>query len=112
MTHADAVPCINRLSLTSGGFARCYHPKAATTMPGSPPGTWPTTTAVSPYSLTPAVAGVIIGTRLGVAEHRAENARVFSFRLDAADWARLDAVHARSRDLFALIGDCGDEYRR
>jgi hypothetical protein len=26
--------------------------------------------------------------------------------------ARLDAVHARSRDLFALIGDCGDEYRR
>jgi aryl-alcohol dehydrogenase-like predicted oxidoreductase len=60
----------------------------------------------------PAVAGVIIGARLGVAEHRAENARVFSFQLDAADWARLDAVHARSRDLFALIGDCGDEYRR
>ena len=60
----------------------------------------------------PAVAGVIIGARLGVAEHRAENARVFSFQLDADDWARLDAVHGRSRDLFALIGDCGDEYRR
>ena len=60
----------------------------------------------------PAVAGVIVGARLGVAEHRAENARIFSFQLDAADWARLDAVHARSRDLFKLIGDCGDEYRR
>ena len=60
----------------------------------------------------PAVAGVIVGARLGVAEHRADNARVFSLQLDAADWARLDAVHGRSRDLFALIGDCGDEYRR
>jgi aryl-alcohol dehydrogenase-like predicted oxidoreductase len=60
----------------------------------------------------PAVAGVIVGARLGVAEHRADNAGVFSFQLDAADWARLDAVHGRSRDLFALIGDCGDEYRR
>jgi diketogulonate reductase-like aldo/keto reductase len=59
-----------------------------------------------------AVAGVIVGARLGVAEHRAENARVFTFQLDTADWARLDAVHARSRDLFKLIGDCGDEYRR
>ena len=49
---------------------------------------------------------------VGVAEHRAENARVFSFQLDAADWKRLDAVHGHSRDLFALIGDCGDEYRR
>jgi aryl-alcohol dehydrogenase-like predicted oxidoreductase len=60
----------------------------------------------------PAVAGVIIGARLGVAEHMGENARVFTFHLDAGDWARLDAVHARSRDLFKLIGDCGDEYRR
>ena len=60
----------------------------------------------------PAVAGVIVGARLGVAEHRAENARVFSFQLDAADWARLETVQIRSRDLFALIGDCGDEYRR
>lgn len=60
----------------------------------------------------PAVAGVIVGARLGVAEHRAENARVFSFQLDTEDWARLDAVQAKSRDLFTLIGDCGDEYRR
>ena len=60
----------------------------------------------------PAVAGVIVGARLGVAEHLAENARVFSFQLDAEDWARLDAVQAKSRDLFKVIGDCGDEYRR
>jgi len=60
----------------------------------------------------PAVAGVIVGARLGLAEHLADNARVFSVRLDAEDWARLDAVQAKSRDLFRVIGDCGDEYRR
>jgi aryl-alcohol dehydrogenase-like predicted oxidoreductase len=60
----------------------------------------------------PTVAGVIVGTRLGVAEHRADSARVFGLQLDAEDWALLDTVQARSRDLFQLIGDCGDEYRR
>ena len=60
----------------------------------------------------PAVAGVIVGARLGVAEHLADNARVFAFELDAEDWAQLDAVQAKSRDLFKVIGDCGDEYRR
>jgi aryl-alcohol dehydrogenase-like predicted oxidoreductase len=60
----------------------------------------------------PAVAGVIAGVRLGLAEHLADNARVFSFQLDAEDWARLDAVQAKSCDLFRVIGDCGDEYRR
>ena len=59
----------------------------------------------------PAVAGVIVGTRLGVAQHIADNARVFGFQLDAADWAKIDAVSAKSRDLGKLIGDCGDEYR-
>ena len=60
----------------------------------------------------PAVAGVIVGARLGLAEHIADNARVFSFQLDAEDWARLDAVQAKARDLFRVMGDCGDEYRR
>lgn len=41
-----------------------------------------------------------------------ENGRVFTFQLDAADWERLDAVQARSRDLFKLIGDGGDDDRR
>lgn len=60
----------------------------------------------------PAVAGVIVGARLGLAEHLADNTRVVGFQLDSDDWARLDAVQAKSRDLFTLIGDCGDEYRR
>jgi aryl-alcohol dehydrogenase-like predicted oxidoreductase len=58
-----------------------------------------------------AVAGVIVGTRLGVAEHIADNARVFGFALDADDRVSIDAVLAKSRDLMKLIGDCGDEYR-
>jgi len=59
----------------------------------------------------PAVAGVIVGTRLGVAQHIADNARVFGFALEAEDRASIDAVLARSRDLMKVIGDCGDEYR-
>ena len=59
----------------------------------------------------PAVAGVIVGARLGVAQHLADNARVFDFVLDADDQAMIEAVLMRSRDLTKLIGDCGDEYR-
>jgi aryl-alcohol dehydrogenase-like predicted oxidoreductase len=59
----------------------------------------------------PAVAGVIVGARLGVTEHLADNARVFGLELDFDDRAKLDAVSAKSRDLAKLIGDCGDEYR-
>jgi len=59
----------------------------------------------------PAVAGVIVGTRLGLSEHIADNQRVFSFTLDAADYAQLEEVLAKSRDLMTAIGDCGDEYR-
>jgi aryl-alcohol dehydrogenase-like predicted oxidoreductase len=59
----------------------------------------------------PAVAGVIIGTRLGIAEHMADIARVFEFSLDDEDRAEIDRMCARSRDLFEVIGDCGDEYR-
>lgn len=60
----------------------------------------------------PAVAGVILGARLGVSQHIADNARTFELRLEPDEWARIEAVLARSRDLYALIGDCGDEYRR
>jgi aryl-alcohol dehydrogenase-like predicted oxidoreductase len=59
----------------------------------------------------PAVAGAIVGARLGVAQHIADNARVFEFTLDADDQAMIEAVLAKSRDLMKLIGDCGDEYR-
>jgi aryl-alcohol dehydrogenase-like predicted oxidoreductase len=59
----------------------------------------------------PAVAGVIVGARLGIAEHRQDNARVFGLKLDGEDRQRIEAVTAKSRNLFELIGDCGDEYR-
>ena len=60
----------------------------------------------------PAVAGVIVGARLGVAEHIADNARVFDIALDADDLEAIETVLAESRDLYRIIGDCGDEYRR
>ena len=59
----------------------------------------------------PAVAGVIIGARLGVSDHLADNARAFGCELDAGDIAAIEAVLARSRDLMRVIGDCGAEYR-
>jgi hypothetical protein len=57
------------------------------------------------------VAGVIIGARLGVAEHIADNGRTFDLTLDPEDMAALEPVLARGRDLMTAIGDCGDEYR-
>lgn len=60
----------------------------------------------------PAVAGVIVGARLGVAEHLKDNARVFDIYLSEEERERIQAVTSRGSDLFAVIGDCGDEYRR
>jgi aryl-alcohol dehydrogenase-like predicted oxidoreductase len=59
----------------------------------------------------PAVAGVIAGARLGVAQHIADNARVFGLALDSDDLSTIEAVLTQSRDLIQVIGDCGDEYR-
>jgi aryl-alcohol dehydrogenase-like predicted oxidoreductase len=58
-----------------------------------------------------AVAGVIIGVRLGIVDHRTSNAQVFNFNLDKSDCEVIDAVCAKSNNLFEIIGDCGDEYR-
>lgn len=56
-----------------------------------------------------AVAGVIIGARLGESEHRADNLRLFDFALDEEDRALLaDAL----RTATPIPGDCGDEYRK
>ncbi|NDJ60528.1 MAG: aldo/keto reductase [Chloroflexi bacterium] len=60
----------------------------------------------------PSVAGVIAGARLGISDHRADNARVFDFTLSTADLDAIQEVTAQTRDLFQRIGDCGDEYRR
>jgi aryl-alcohol dehydrogenase-like predicted oxidoreductase len=59
----------------------------------------------------PAVAGVIIGVRLGIVEHRDSNALVFNFNLDKSDVNDIDTICTKSRNLFEAIGDCGDEYR-
>jgi len=58
----------------------------------------------------PAVAGVIVGARLGLSDHRADNARVFNLALDEDDLRRIHTVTAQANDLFRIIGDCGDEY--
>lgn len=57
----------------------------------------------------PAVAGVIVGARLGESEHIADNARLFSFFLDDDDQAQLEEAF---RETTPVPGDCGDEYRR
>ena len=60
----------------------------------------------------PAVAGVIVGVRLGVAEHLEDNAGVFDISLTEKECELIQAVTSKANDLFVVIGDCGDEYRR
>ena len=55
-----------------------------------------------------AVAGVIIGVRLGIADHRN---KVFNFSFDKSNCDDIDAVCIKSNNLFQIIGDCGDEYK-
>jgi len=59
----------------------------------------------------PAVAGVIIGARLGISDNKTDNLKVFSLHLDKEDEEKIKSVTSKSNDLFAAIGDCGDEYR-
>ena len=58
-----------------------------------------------------AVAGVIIGARLGIVNHINNNVQAFNLLLDKSDCDVIDAVCTKSNDLFEKIGDCGDEYR-
>lgn len=59
----------------------------------------------------PQVAGVIIGARLGINNHRNDNAKVFDIKLDNDDISMINSITEKSNDLFEVIGDCGDEYR-
>jgi aryl-alcohol dehydrogenase-like predicted oxidoreductase len=59
----------------------------------------------------PRVAGVIIGVRLGIADHINNNIQVFNLSLDKSDYDAIDAVCTKSNNLFEIVGDCGDEYR-
>lgn len=57
----------------------------------------------------PAVAGVIVGARLGERAHFDDNLKIFDIALDAEDHARLEAAFAATHP---VPGDCGDEYRK
>jgi aryl-alcohol dehydrogenase-like predicted oxidoreductase/enamine deaminase RidA (YjgF/YER057c/UK114 family) len=57
----------------------------------------------------PAVAGVIIGARLGKSEHIAENEKLFSFALDEESRKQ---IAGSLTALNPIPGDCGDEYRK
>ena len=59
----------------------------------------------------PAVAGVIIGARLGITNHIADNTKVFDLKLDSDDLGSIEEISGKSSNLFDKIGDCGDEYR-
>ena len=65
---------------------------------------------VSESSPRPSVSATVCA-RLGVAQHIADNVRVFGVALDAGDLVVIEPVLAKSRDLMHLIGDCGAEYR-
>ena len=59
----------------------------------------------------PTVAGVIVGTRHGVSEHRDDKACTFSLALNDEAHGHMQAVLGKSRNVFQSIGDCGSEYR-
>lgn len=59
----------------------------------------------------PQVAGVIIGARLGISQHRDNNLQVFDVKLDSNDVSEIGKITAKSNNLFEIIGDCGNEYR-
>jgi enamine deaminase RidA (YjgF/YER057c/UK114 family) len=57
----------------------------------------------------PAVAGVIVGARLGQSEHIDDTRRLFEFELDGEAVSEIQGVLAT---LDPIPGDCGDEYRK
>lgn len=57
----------------------------------------------------PAVAGVIVGARLGRSEHIEETARLFDFEIDAGSRGEIEEALAA---MDPIPGDCGDEYRK
>ena len=59
----------------------------------------------------PAVAGAIIGARLGISEHIEDNSKAFDVKLDSDDLSAISSVTSKANNLFEVIGDCGGEYR-
>lgn len=60
----------------------------------------------------PAVAGSMVGVRLGLSEHIKDCNSIFSLVLDEDDVNSILEVSKKGKDLMKIIGDCGDEYRR
>ncbi|CAA2957144.1 flagellar radial spoke 5 isoform X1 [Olea europaea subsp. europaea] len=60
----------------------------------------------------PAVAGSMVGARLGLSEHIKDTNAVFSLVLDEEDVSSIQEISKRGKNLLNVIGDCGDEYRR
>ncbi|XP_015873468.2 flagellar radial spoke protein 5 [Ziziphus jujuba] len=60
----------------------------------------------------PAVAGSMVGVRLGLSEHIRDSKAVFSLALDEDDVNSIQEISRKGKDLLKIIGDCGDEYRR
>jgi enamine deaminase RidA (YjgF/YER057c/UK114 family) len=56
-----------------------------------------------------AVAGVIVGARLGENEHIADNKKIFGIDLQPED---IEAIIKVLSKLTPIPGDCGDEYRK
>lgn len=61
----------------------------------------------------PYVGAVIVGARMGISEHTADNAASFGWSLDEEDRAAVESVLSKSRReaMFEAMGDCGGEYR-
>lgn len=59
----------------------------------------------------PAVAGSMVGVRLGLSEHIQDTNAIFSLVLDEEDVETIKEVSSKGKDLMKVIGDCGDEYR-
>ena len=59
----------------------------------------------------PSVAGTIIGSRLGLSDHIAQNIKTFSLKLQNDDYEKIKSITSKANDLFTSIGDCGSEYR-
>ena len=63
------------------------------------------------FGATCGILGVIIGARLGIADHIDENNNVFDFTIDESDRESIDEISKNANNLYEIIGDCGEEYR-
>jgi enamine deaminase RidA (YjgF/YER057c/UK114 family) len=97
-----------RFIRAAGGWARYQHVLAAASRVAQRHGRSIANVASRWVLEHPAVAGVIIGARLGERQHIDDTKRLFGFALSTQD--RLELADAIAQ-LMPIPGDCGDEYR-